>query len=206
MRCADFGPTPGKQRRESISRASVGVYFIERLASKWKLHSGLQIHARHETGVLLLGARGNFSNRIIDGGRHQVLEHVLVLTQQFWLYQDLFYFVPSIHRHLDHARARFTGDLDLSQFGLSLLHVLLHLLRLAHQISQSTFHHRCLCCYIDGLSYALSTSAPKSSRSPFTSGSDSNVVAVQANLILSACTLCRAGEFRSESAVSKARR
>src|SRR5665213_3224167 len=28
MRCADFGPTPGRQRRESISRASVGVYFI----------------------------------------------------------------------------------------------------------------------------------------------------------------------------------
>ena len=29
MRCADFGPTPGKQRKESISRANVGVYFIE---------------------------------------------------------------------------------------------------------------------------------------------------------------------------------
>ncbi len=28
MRCADFGPTPGRQRSESIRRASVGVYFI----------------------------------------------------------------------------------------------------------------------------------------------------------------------------------
>jgi len=27
MRCADFGPTPGRQRNESINRASVGVYF-----------------------------------------------------------------------------------------------------------------------------------------------------------------------------------
>jgi hypothetical protein len=29
MRCADFGPTPGKQRSESIKRAKVGVYFID---------------------------------------------------------------------------------------------------------------------------------------------------------------------------------
>jgi len=67
MRCADFGPTPGRQtQRINQTRERRCVLHLN-VAQKGSFIRAA-IHARHETGVLLLGARGDFSNRIIDGG------------------------------------------------------------------------------------------------------------------------------------------
>jgi hypothetical protein len=70
MRCADFGPTPGRQRNDSISRASVGVYFIGAApAQNGKLHAGRKIEPGHESRILFLGARRDLAHRIVDRGR-----------------------------------------------------------------------------------------------------------------------------------------
>src|SRR3546814_20596837 len=44
-------------------------------------------------------------------------------------------------RDLDHAGTGFTRHFHARDFYLHALHVLLHLLRLTHQIAHATFHH-----------------------------------------------------------------
>src|SRR6202789_4532782 len=133
---------PGRQRRESIKRASVGVYFIGApRCSKRQLHARRQIEPGHESRVLLLAARRNLTHRVVDGGHEQVFEHVLVLAEQLRLDRHLFRFMVPVQPHLDHARTRLARDLECREFGLRLLHGLLHLLRLTHQIAQSALHH-----------------------------------------------------------------
>jgi hypothetical protein len=45
------------------------------------------------------------------------------------------------HRDLDQARARLALDLDVGQFVLGLLEVVLHRLRLLHQAGELVLHH-----------------------------------------------------------------
>ena len=49
--------------------------------------------------------------------------------------------MPASHRHLYRAGAGLAFYFHGCQFGLRLLHVLLHLLRLLHQAAQSALHH-----------------------------------------------------------------
>src|SRR5258706_1880231 len=118
-RCADLAPMPGSFRKASMRRSSGAA---KRIASETGDAQGADL-LRHRRLDLATG--------LVDGGAHQVLEHLHVLR-----FHDLGgdaqgeELVAAAHGHRDHAAAR--GRLDL-ELGDLLLQLLLHLLRLLHE-------------------------------------------------------------------------
>src|SRR6056297_926015 len=143
MRWADFCPTPGRQRRVSMSWTSSGEYTMGESTER-QLHPRRQAHTRGEAGHLLPGRLLHPPDGIVHGRRDEVLEHLPVVADKLVVDLDSPHLVPAIHADLDHAGTGLAGHLDARQLLLSLLHLLLHLLRLLHQLAESTLHSSCL--------------------------------------------------------------
>ena len=77
---------------------------------------------------------------IVDGRGDQILEYVLVFRQQGGIQVDALDVVPTGHHHFHHARAGFAFDLERGDGLLRFLHVVLHRLRLLHQIGKLVLH------------------------------------------------------------------
>ena len=75
----------------------------------------------------------------VEGGGHQVFQHVLVVGQQAGVDRDALDVVLAGHDDLDQAGAGLAFDLDDGQFFLRLLEVVLHGLRLLHEAGQLSF-------------------------------------------------------------------
>ncbi len=82
MRCADFGPTPGKQRNAWIKRSSdegdAATPSLER-----QLHAGRQLQTSGETGHFFLAGGLRLADSIIDRRRNQILQQagIAMLSQ-----------------------------------------------------------------------------------------------------------------------------
>src|SRR5712692_435967 len=139
MRCADFGPTPGRQRSASISSSSAVGDFILEKSSERQLHPRRQAQTARQRSHLLLHRGLDLALGVVDRGRHQVFEHLLVVGKEGRIDVDPLDVVPAGHRHPDHARTRLTLDLDRGELLLELGHVFLHLLGLPHQ-PRKRFH------------------------------------------------------------------
>ena len=150
MRCADFGPTPGRQRSASIKRLRDGGYSIgcsdlpanarSRSLQNGSLKPGGQVHAAHDAGHLLLRDSFDALRGVVDGGRHQVFEHLAVVERHRGIDLHALGLVLAIHRDLDHAATRLASDLHGRNLRLRLLHVGLHHLRLLHHVANAAFH------------------------------------------------------------------
>src|SRR5712692_7359508 len=144
MRCADFGPTPGRQRSASISSSSAVGDFISEKSSERQLHPRGQAQPAGQHGRLFLHRGLHLAPGVVDRGRHQVFEHLPVVGEQGRIDADPLDVVPAGHRHLNHARAGLTLDLDRGELLPELAHVFLHLLGLPHQPRKLFYHRRSL--------------------------------------------------------------
>src|SRR2546428_3378894 len=143
MRCADFGPTPGRQRSASISSSSaVGDFMSE--SSDRQRHPRRQAQAARQRGHLSPHCGLHFARGVVDRRSYQVFEHLPVLGEQGRIDADPLDVVPASHRHPDHARAGLTLDLDRGELLLELAHVFLHLLGLLQQPRKLFLHRRSL--------------------------------------------------------------
>src|SRR5450432_4209343 len=178
MRCADFGPTPGRHRSDWISSSRAAGFSIESLEGQ--SHSRRQVQSRREPRHLRLRRGFSLRYRIVHRGHHQVLEHVLVLADEARIDAHLLHIELAGNHDLHKTCARPALDFDLSELFLGLLHVLLHLLRLLHQRAQSALHHGVtslsLDCFPESSAGRMdegTTSAPRSRTSSRTNGSSS---------------------------------
>jgi hypothetical protein len=74
-------------------------------------------------GHLFLGEAFHLAHRVVDGGGHQVFQHVLVVRQQGRVDGNALDVVLAAHDHLDQAGAGFALHFHLRDLGLELLHV-----------------------------------------------------------------------------------
>ena len=139
MRCADFTPTPGSRRRASIRPSSEGSDTAAHQNGNFMPggSGSPAVSLPIFSGAELLGA----AHRVVEGGGHQVLEHVLVFGQQAGVDGHALDVVLAGHGHLDQPGAGLAFDLDQRQFFLCALHVVLHGLGLFHQAGELAFHH-----------------------------------------------------------------
>ena len=72
--------------------------------------------------------------------RDQIFEQIFVVTQQIRIQLDTACLMLAVERDLDHASTGFADDFQFGDLILHGLHLGLHLLRLLHQVAQSTFH------------------------------------------------------------------
>src|SRR6266571_3103491 len=144
MRCADLGPTPGRQRSASISSSSAVGDFMSEKSSERQLHPRRQAQTARQPGHLLLHRGLDLAYGVVDRCRHEVFEHLLVVGKQGRIDADPLDVAPAGHCHPDHARARLALDLDRGELLLELAHVFLHLLGLPHQPRKLFLHRRSL--------------------------------------------------------------
>src|SRR6266571_7269663 len=167
MRCADFGPTPGRHRSASIRSSTAVSPFIPTESLKGEgvrgadsrslaatLHSFTQslphlkrqFHPRGQSqptgdaSHLFLNRGFHLAGGVVHRRGDQILEHFLVLTDQGGIDVHSPDVVLAGHHHLDHAGARLAFDLDRGELLLKLAHVVLHLLGLLHQPGELRFH------------------------------------------------------------------
>ena len=81
MRCADFGPTPGRQRSASISAASDGGYASIQRSQNGSFMPGGSCMPPVTLCHLLLRGASTLLHGVVDGGGDQVFEHVLVVAE-----------------------------------------------------------------------------------------------------------------------------
>src|SRR6056297_613177 len=143
MRCADFCPTPGRQRSVSMSWTSSGEYTMGGSTER-QFHPGRQAHARGQTGHLLPGRLLHPADGVVHGRGDEVLQHLPVVTDQLVVDRHAANLVPAVHGDLHHTGTGLARNLDARQLLLSLLHFLLHLLGLLHELAESTLHSSCL--------------------------------------------------------------
>src|SRR5574343_1284720 len=110
MRCADLGPTPGKQRKASISESSPDGF----TDSERQLESGRQVQAGRKASHLFLADIFAATNRIIHGGSHEILQHLTVIHHRR-LDADTTHFMCAGHDNLDHSSTSLALYFDLSQ-------------------------------------------------------------------------------------------
>src|SRR5436190_4568529 len=179
MRCADLGPTPGRQRSDWISSSSAAglsmlfnCWLVPRLEGQ--VHAGREIEPRREARHLRLRDGLGLRNAIVERGRDEIFEHVLVFAEKRRIDRDLLHRELARHRDFHESRARLAFDLGLRELLLHLPHVLLHLLRLLHQGANAAFVHHGFAPFSSaGLIDEATTSAPKSRTSSRTNGSAS---------------------------------
>src|SRR4051812_41755095 len=128
-RCALFAPMPGRRCSCSISLVSGSGRLIgQSAASK---HAG-DFQAAHHPAHLLLHAFVGLALRVVDRRENQVLQHLdIVFRYRFGIDLQREHLLGAVHGHGDHAAAGVALDLHL---GHLLLHALLHLLRLLHEL------------------------------------------------------------------------
>ena len=121
---------------DSMSSSSVVAGFTPGLE---KLHSGRQRQPRRDPGHLLLDGRLDAARSVIECGRDQILQHLLVVQHRG---VDLHSprLMLAVQGDLDHPAAGFAVDFQHGDFRLGALHRRLHLLRLFHQIPDAAFH------------------------------------------------------------------
>src|SRR5690349_6644103 len=198
MRWADFGPTPGRRRSASISRVSRGEYAVK---SQAQVQSRRQVEAAGRRAQLLGRQRLDLLHRVVDRGGHQVLEEFLVFLERRRVDLHAMRLVLAAQRDLDHAGAGFAGDFGLGQLVLQPPHVLLHLLRLAHQVAEAhlpAFHWFAplpLPPRAAGWTEPARTVAPNFSLSARTAGSPSIACSAARWRSASRCSSSRAGDL-----------
>ena len=109
MRCADFGPTPGRQRSASISASRPdGFTGLER-----QFEARGQIHACRESGHLFLAQFLSTANCIVYCRSDQIFEHfAIVKNRRIDVYAA--YVMSAGHHDLDHAGARLAHRLPVA--------------------------------------------------------------------------------------------
>src|SRR5690554_3934555 len=138
MRWAVLGPTPGRQRSASMRRPMRGL--SDTAGSERQLHSRREGHALGDPGHALPGLALYPAHRVVDGRREQVLEHVLVILHEALVDAHALDVVTAGHDDGHKTTARLPGYLHVRDLLLRLLQVLLHLLRLLHEIAESALH------------------------------------------------------------------
>src|SRR6185503_6594034 len=108
--------------------------------SKRKLEAGGEAQARRHAAHLLRDRGLDLVRGVVEGGGDEVLEHLALVAHERGVDRDALYLVFAGHLHLDHACARLAFDLHRGEALLHAAHVLLHLLRLLHQLSDIAFH------------------------------------------------------------------
>ncbi len=140
MRWADFTPTPGRRRSACTRFSREWLSATARAGSERELHArGQARHAGRELAHLLVRGFLGLAHGGVEGGGHQVFEHVLVVGEQAGVDGDALDVVLAGHDDLDQARAGLAGDLDVGEFVLRLLEVVLHGLGLLHQAGELSF-------------------------------------------------------------------
>jgi hypothetical protein len=146
MRCADLTPTPGRQRSAWISASSA-------LVSDMQTSAGGNRKIRTETSCHRAGPGipavilPIFSCEVSSALRTAALKAAATRSSSMSLSSasrlgsmvTRLHLVLAGHGDLDQAGTRLAGDLDIAQFVLGLLHVVLHRLRLLHQASELSF-------------------------------------------------------------------
>src|SRR6266536_4804727 len=130
MRCALFGPTPGSRPSSSIRSWMAPSYTLY-------LHSG-QTEATGERTHLRLGEVAGLLGGVVQSRDHEVFERLHVLRiDGLGVDLDGDDVAGAGHRHRDQPAAGRAGELGLGQLLLGSGHLLLHLLRLPHQVLQA---------------------------------------------------------------------
>ncbi len=149
MRCADFGPTPGRQRRASISWSSSGSELMA-AGHAWGQNGSLSPGGSGMPAVISdmrsCMVDGHAVDRVVDRRGYDVLEHFAV-AQQGRVDFDAPHGVLAGHGDLDQAAGGLAGDGQLGQFLLGFLHFLLHFLGLLHEAGEITFHGFGVSCF-----------------------------------------------------------
>src|SRR5215472_2264501 len=110
------------------------------LRSERQLDAARQLQATRELMHFLLGMSRDFSPRIVECGDDQILQHLdLFGVDQRPIDFHLLKIALAVQRQLDSATAGDTDHLDSLELGLHLGHLLLHRLRLLHQLAE-IFH------------------------------------------------------------------
>src|SRR5690554_5830766 len=86
MRCADFGPTPGRRRKASTNWSIRGLKFMydvarsvgDGLASEGQFEARRQIEPGGEAADLALVRLTDFAHGVIDGGDDEIFQYFLV--------------------------------------------------------------------------------------------------------------------------------
>src|SRR5688572_22216401 len=144
MRCADRGPTPGRILSASINRSRPPAVGTRSLGTtlKRQLEPGRQPEPRGEAAHLLGDRLLDATHRVVECGGDQVLEHLAIVADKRRINRDSLDLMLAGHYHLDHARARLALDLHRRELLLHAAHVLLHHLRLLHQLTYVSTHRR----------------------------------------------------------------
>src|SRR5438270_1672908 len=110
--------------------------------SERQLESRGQAEPRGHAAHLLGDGRFHAMRGVVERGGDEVLQHFAIVTGQRRIDRDPLHLVLAGHLHLHHARARLAFDLERRELLLHAAHVLLHLLRLLHQLADVAFHFR----------------------------------------------------------------
>ena len=107
MRCADFGPTPGRhaQRLDQLARGPRGWERHRRfIRQNGSFMPGGSAQPGGEAAHLLLHRRLDPAHRVVERGDHQVFQHFLVVADERRIDADAADVVLAGHHHLHHAR------------------------------------------------------------------------------------------------------
>src|SRR5712691_6006746 len=110
--------------------------------SERQLESRGQAEPRGHAAHLLGDGRFHAMRGIVERGGDEILQHFAIVTDQRRIDRDPLHLVFAGHLHLHHARARLAFDLERRELLLHAAHVLLHLLRLLHQLADVALHFR----------------------------------------------------------------
>src|SRR5690606_12838870 len=99
MRCAERGPTPGRQVKASISSWTSGACFMANRFRRQRseLETWRQRHAGGELAHAVLLLFLDLAHGIVDRGGEQVLENFLVFLQQRRIDIDAAHIMATIH-------------------------------------------------------------------------------------------------------------
>src|SRR6185436_15751394 len=151
-------------------------------------------HARH----FFLGGRVDSPGRVVECSHDQVLQHVLVVPKQRRVDRDPLHLVLPGHHDLHQARPRLSLHFHDGELLLQFLHVLLHELRLLHQVAKAAFHISPR--YGTGLIDDSTTRASKFSTSSRTKGSCSMAAVACPSFCCFSRSAIAAGELPALSA------
>src|SRR4051812_10266050 len=130
MRWALLGPTPGSRPSSSIRSWTAPSYTSE-------ARQAHATHARGERAELVLRHRLGLGRRVTNRGDDEVLQRLDVVgVDDRGRELDAQQLAGAGDGRLGQPAGRLAGDLQLGQLGLGGHHLLLHLLRLRHELLQ----------------------------------------------------------------------
>src|SRR5690606_2415945 len=108
--------------------------------SKRQLESGRQPEPRRHAAHLLGDGGLDAVRGIVERRGDEVLEHLAVVAEQRGIDGNPLHLVLARHLHLHHAGAGLSLDFDGGELLLHAAHVVLHHLRLLHELPEVRFH------------------------------------------------------------------